>query len=182
MAAIRLLALSSALLIIVSCQSAPQTQQEPSVERQTVQPAVSVVEETDELNKKERLAWLQARKNYFKSLYQERLDPYFGKSDEQVVSCESKSVKQVDEKSNGDAAYVSYLILTTDAGATGVCDSKMQTHRMALVFAACANRALQFTLKVVCPGSADLDSSECRISEQQISRYCFDRTLNGARI
>lgn len=142
----------------------------------------SVVEEKEELNSKERLAWLQGRKNYLKSLYQERLDPYFGKADEQVASCELKAVKLVEEKSNSDASYVSYSILTTDAGATGVCDPAMQTHRMALVFAACLNRDLQFTLKVICAGSSLADASLCKVSEQQVRRYCLERKFIGAGI
>ncbi|MDZ4081695.1 MAG: hypothetical protein U1E10_02055 [Bdellovibrionales bacterium] len=145
-------------------------------------PSFSVVEENEELNSKERLAWLQGRKNYLKSLYQERLDPYFGKADEQVASCEIKAVKQAEEKSNADVSYVSYSILTTDAGATGVCDPKMQTHRMALVFAACANRHLQFTLKLICPNSAGADDRLCRISEKQVAQYCFERKITGVEI
>lgn len=143
-------------------------------------PSFSVAEENEELNSKERLAWLQGRKNYLKSLYQERLDPYFGKADEQVVSCEQKAVKLVNEKSTREASYVSYSILTTDAGATGVCDPAMQTHRMALVFAACVERDLQFTLKVICAGSSLREASSCKVSEQQVARYCLERKFIGA--
>lgn len=178
--AIRYLTLSATFLINASCQSAPPASPQSLELKRRSLATFSVVEENDELNSKERLSWIQGRKNYLKSLYQVTLDPYFGKSDEHVNSCKTKSVKLVEEKSNRDAAYVSYLILTTDGGATGVCDSKMQTHRMAMVFASCANRNLQFTMKVICPVSADLASQGCNISEPQVITYCTDRVFSGA--
>lgn len=170
--------------VFVGCQTVA-----PKISPNTVSNVISgrassfsVVEENEELDSKERLAWLQGRKNYLKSLYQERLDPYFGKADEQVASCEMKAVKLVEEKSNSDASYVSYSVLTTDAGATGVCDPVMQTHRMALVFAACVNRDLQFTLKVICTESSLADASLCKVSEQQVRRYCLERKFTGVGI
>jgi hypothetical protein len=166
---------------VVGCQSAIRDS-DPTIE-QAKQPAnrlavMSVTEEHDELNHKERLAWRQGRKNYLKSLYQERIDPYFGLSD-QGASCEARSVKKVDEASEDGATFVTYQILTTDSGATGVCDEKMQTHKMTLVFAACENRSLQFTLKLICSLAQSSQADSCRVSAGQIENYCLYRNLSG---
>ncbi len=166
---------------ILGCQSV--VRDSDSSIKKAKQPAnrlavMNVTEEHEELDRKDRLAWRQGRNNYLKSLYQERIDPYFGLSD-QGASCEARSVKKVDEASEDGATFVTYNILTTDSGAAGVCDEKMQTHRMTLVFAACANRALQFTLKLICPLAQSSQAESCRVSAGQIENYCLYRKLSG---
>jgi len=160
-------------LALTGCQSVPRVPAE--------KPSVHLSAETNEFSPNERLAWLQGRKNYVKSLYQVGLDPYFGKTDQQVESCEARSVKALQDRTNSDADFAGFRILTTDSGVTGVCDSKMQTHRMVLLFGACAKVPLQFTLKVVCPLALDGNEKACDVSEQQVSQYCANRTFPGAQ-
>lgn len=169
------------LMNIIGCQSVtrdsgPKIEQAKQPENRLA--VINVTEEHDELDQKARLAWRQGRINYLKSLYQERIDPYFGLSD-QGASCEARSVKKIDEASEEGATFVTYQILTTDSGATGVCDEKMQTHQMTLVFAACENRALQFTLKLICALENSGQADSCRINAGQIVNYCLYRNLSG---
>lgn len=166
------------LLLVCACLlSACQSTKPQSVPSETSKPVVEIVEDREDLNLKESKAWIQGKINYLKSLYQERLDPYFGKRD-QGSSCESSAVKLQVEKSNEDLVYVQYLVLTTQAGAAGVCDTNLQTHQMTLVFAACLNRPLQFTLKEICPITSTEPSRGCSIVEEQLSRYCAVRSLS----
>lgn len=163
-------------IVVTGCQISRREKLEARAKPEKIEAVFSAIEEHDELDRMERMAWRQARKNYLKSLYQERVDPYFGLSD-QGASCEARSVKQIDESTEGDATYITYQILTTDSGATGVCDEKMQTHQMTLVFAACANRPLQFTIKLICPLTSRDPADSCFVSRNQITNYCLFRSL-----
>ncbi|MBN8540676.1 MAG: hypothetical protein J0L82_09855 [Deltaproteobacteria bacterium] len=166
------LLLSAWALVAIGCQT-PVGISSPQKSGPTHSASnVTAVKETEVMSAKEQLAWLQGRKNYLKSLYQERRDPYFGRAD-QGPACEAAAVKQLAEKSNGVASFVSYQILTTEAGAAGGCEPQMQTHRMALVFAACSSRPLQFTLKKICPLTGAAVPAECSIGEEQINSYCL---------
>ncbi len=133
-------------------------------------PIVKIQETNDELNQIESQAWLQSQKNYLKSLYHVRIDPYFGKADHDE-SCETSAVKFGGENSSTEVTYAKFHILTTDSGATGVCDPKMQSHKMTLVFAACHERARQFIAKVICPVGISA-GDECEVTDVQIRNYC----------
>lgn len=156
--------------LIVGCQSTAELHK----------PVIEIVEDKDQLNLPESRAWVQGKKNYLKSLYQERLDPYFGKA-ETGSGCESTSVKLTAEKSMKNLVYAQYDIQTTSAGAVGVCDPALQTHKMTLVFAACLDRALQFTLKAICSKSVTGPTGSCKINDEKLENYCAFRKISGNR-
>lgn len=153
--------------LFVGCQST-STALVPKAERK-----LTVFSEP--LTPLESQQWVEGRRNYTKSLYQSRKDPYFGKSDTSE-DCERASIQEEKLPEASDFVGASYLVRTNRDGVVGICDSKEQTHSMRMFFVGCLKyQSLppkQFQLKIICSNETESKAECSAIDAQALREIC----------